>query len=250
MFTKAKAKLIQSLKDKKGRRESGLFVVEGPKIISELPASKITVNSLFATSGWIKEHAIKFDHSIDVTEITEHELKQLSQLSTPNQVLALCEIPHPELNIHNLQQSFSIALDGLQDPGNMGTILRIADWYGINTLLCSPDCVDVFNPKVIQASMGSFMRVEVCYLDLKELFSQVDIPVLGALMEGDNLHTITMPKNGILCIGNEGSGIGKELIESISQRITIPKIGHAESLNAALAAGIICDAWARAHFVG
>jgi RNA methyltransferase, TrmH family len=133
----------------------------------------------------------------------------------------------------------------LQDPGNLGTIIRIADWYGIENVLCSPGCVDIYNPKVIQATMGSFLRVNVLYTPLDILFQQLGIPVIGAVMTGENLYQTVLPEKGILLIGNEGSGISENLMPYISKGITIPKLGGAESLNAGIATAIICDNWAR-----
>ncbi len=244
MLTKATAKLIQSLKDKRTRHELGLFVVEGPKTVSELPASKITVKSLFATGDWLEANAHLFAGSVECVEVSERQLEQISFLQTPQQVLALVSIPKPS-NLSNLQSHKVIALDTIQDPGNLGTIIRIADWYGITDIVCSTSSADVYSPKVVQATMGSFMRVRVHYTDLKQWLGQQSIPVMGALMSGTNLHQANLQQKGILLIGNEGSGISPELIPFITQAITIPRFGGAESLNAGVATAIICDAWLR-----
>lgn len=244
MLTKATAKLIQSLKDKRHRQESGLFVMEGAKIVAELPASKITVKSLFATRNWLDANENLFS-GVDKVEVTEQQLKQISFLQTPQQVLALAYIPKQEWNVNQLQSQFSIVLDTIQDPGNLGTIIRIADWYGIKHIVCSADSADVYNPKVIQATMGSFLRVNVVYTSLETLLRENQLPVYGAVMNGDNLYRTSFPKEGLLIIGNEGSGIGEQLMPYISHPITIPKQGGAESLNAGIATAIICDAWAR-----
>jgi len=244
MLTKATAKLIQSLKDKRHRQESGLFVMEGAKIVAELPASKITVKSLFATRNWLDANENLFS-GVDKVEVTEQQLKQISFLQTPQQVLALAYIPKQEWNVNQLQSQFSIVLDTIQDPGNLGTIIRIADWYGIKHIVCSADSADVYNPKVIQATMGSFLRVNVVYTSLETLLRENQLPVYGAVMNGVNLYRTSFPKEGLLIIGNEGSGIGEQLMPYISYPITIPKQGGAESLNAGIATAIICDAWAR-----
>jgi TrmH family RNA methyltransferase len=244
MLTKATAKLIQSLKDKRTRHELGLFVVEGPKTVSELLASKIIVKSLFATREWLEANAHIMPNSLECVEVSERQLEQLSFLQTPQQVLALVAIPKPS-DLSHLLSGKVIALDTIQDPGNLGTIIRLADWYGITDIVCSEASADVYNPKVIQATMGSFMRVRLHYTNLKEWIGQQTVPVMGALMSGQNLHQTQLPQKGVLLIGNEGSGISPELIPFVTQAITIPRFGGAESLNAGVATAIICDAWLR-----
>lgn len=244
MLTKATAKLIQSLKDKRQRQVSGLFVIEGAKAVTELSASKITVKSLFATQDWIMQNEKDFPTATEVVEISESQLKQISFLNTPQQVLALASIPHYDI-LHADKQDKVIVLDTIQDPGNLGTIIRIADWYGIKHIVCSSSGVDVFNPKVIQATMGSFMRVQVHYTNLKEWLAAYPKPIMGALLTGESIHTTPLPKEGALLIGNEGAGISDELLPFISNPVTIPRFGGAESLNAGVATAIICDAWLR-----
>lgn len=244
MLTKATAKLIQSLKDKRHRQESGLFVIEGAKILAEVPDSKITLKSLFATRSWLEVNETFFPN-VDKVEVTEQQLKQISFLQTPQQVLALAYLPQPSVRMDEWQSGFTIVLDTLQDPGNLGTIIRIADWYGIQHIVCSRESVDVHNPKVIQATMGSFLRVEVVYTDLEEFFTHNTLPVYGALMNGESLYTTTLAPKALLLIGNEGTGIDASLMKFISHPITIPRIGGAESLNAGIATAILCDAYAR-----
>ncbi|MCU0442972.1 MAG: RNA methyltransferase [Bacteroidia bacterium] len=244
MLTKAKAKLIQSLSEKKERLASGLFTVEGTKTVAELPASKITVNSLFATSAWIAQYGQAFK-GIECIEVSDIELKKISALQTPQQVLALCELPQQPFITTVLDAPKIIALDGIQDPGNLGTIVRIADWYGITTLLCSPQCADLYNPKTLQASMGSFLRVNVYTIPLTTAITNYKGVVMGAVMNGANLHQQTLPLDGMLIIGNEGQGISAEVLTLVQKHITIPKWGGAESLNAGVATAIICDAWLR-----
>jgi TrmH family RNA methyltransferase len=247
MLTKATAKLIQSLKDKRARQESGLFVVEGTKTVTELPASKIKVKSLFATSSWISANESLFPAHTEIVEVSETQLRQLSFQQSPQHVLALAEIPFARFDAQEVLSGFVLALDTVQDPGNLGTIIRIADWYGITDILCSEGCADVYNPKVIQATMGSFMRVRLHYTSLEELFETYRPVVAGAVMNGENLHKVKLPHKGVLLIGNEGAGIGIGLLPYITRPVTIPRFGGAESLNAGVATAIICDAWARQH---
>jgi RNA methyltransferase, TrmH family len=242
MVSKAVIKLVQSLKHKKAREQHGLFVVEGTKTIVELLGSKITVKSLFATQSWWDEHRQIIAQNIEVNKVTITQLEQLSNFNTPPPVIALCEMPNYSINSTMLR---CIALDTIQDPGNLGTIIRIADWYGIEHIICSTACTDVHNPKTLQASMGSFLRVKTYYTDLKQFFETTTLPIMGALMQGSNLHTTHLPKQGILVIGNEGKGLQQELLPFITLPVTIPKFGEAESLNAAIATAIICDAWSR-----
>ena len=246
MLTKVTIKLIQSLKDKKNRQLHGLFLVEGTKAVMELLASKIVVKTLFATGEWISLHKVLLKDNCELEIVNEKELKQLSNQVSPQPVIALAFIPNYDITKIDFSKGFSIALDEIQDPGNLGTIIRIADWYGIKNIICSKNCADVYNPKVIQSTMGSFLRVNVFYENLSAFFSAHNkIPVYGALMNGKNLHQTKINSDGILLIGNEGSGISDELLTFVTHPITIPKIGDAESLNASIATAIICDAWAR-----
>lgn len=247
MLTKATAKLIQSLKDKRARQESGLFVVEGTKTVAELPGSKIKVKSLFATRDWIEGNSSSYRKVDEIVEVSEQQLRQISFLQAPQQVLALAELPENVFNPEDIVSQFVLALDTIQDPGNLGTIIRIADWYGIKHILCSPSCADAFNPKVIQATMGSFLRVELHYRALSEYFEQYPSTVLGASMNGKSLYKTAMPASGVLLIGNEGAGISEDLMKYVNTAVTIPRLGGAESLNAGVATAIICDAWARQH---
>jgi TrmH family RNA methyltransferase len=247
MFTKALAKSINELKDKKNRQVLGLFAVEGTKVVDELIGSKITVKTLFATDTWLQEHKSLNIGSAELIEVTEKQLAQISFLKSPQQVLAVCKIPKSSYTISTIADQFCIVLDTIQDPGNLGTIIRIADWYGIQHVICSPSCADVYNPKVIQATMGSFLRVIIHYTELEPFLKQQHNQIIGALMVGENLHQSVLPQKGLLLIGNEGSGISENLLPFITKPITIPKFGGAESLNAGIATAIICDAWSRAN---
>ncbi|MBP9688181.1 MAG: RNA methyltransferase [Bacteroidia bacterium] len=245
MLSKARIKIIQSLHLKKYRNELKLFVVEGKKQVAELLTSNYQISCLIATHNWAMQHAQYITNNTELITVSDDELKKVSLLQAPQDVLALVQMPDinylPELLINN----FTVVLDGIQDPGNLGTIVRIADWYGIKNIVCSLDCVDIYNPKTIQATMGSFARVNVYYTDLIEVLNQIDLPVYGALMQGESLHTVQLHKNALLIIGNEGKGISENLLQYITNPITIPKFGEAESLNAGVAAAIICDARAR-----
>ena len=240
MLSKNEVKYIQSLCHKKQRQEDNVFVVEGPKQMEEVLAANFSVKKIYALPEWIADNA----GITNVTEITPDELHKISNQQTPNKVLAVVEQPaHTEEPAY--KDCVSILLDGIQDPGNMGTILRIADWFGIQQVICSKDTVDVYNPKVIQSTMGSFTRVKVWYKDLNDVLKNANVPVFGALLTGESIYGIPKISEGILLIGNEGNGIRKENISYITHPVTIPKMGGAESLNAGIATGIIV-----AHLVG
>jgi len=234
MITKKEIKYIQSLYHKKNRDEERLFIAEGPKIVKELLQSDYSIKQLFATAQWIKENR----EYMGAVEITEDELQKISQLQTPNHVLAVVAKKN-ETAGPVLEQSITLVLDGIQDPGNMGTIIRIADWFGIKQIIAAPDSADIYNGKVIQSTMGSFLRVDVWYKDLQTFLENASINVYGALLNGQDVRTVKMGDEGILVIGNESKGISKALLPYIQHPVTIPRMGHAESLNAAVATGII-----------
>ncbi|MCW3111078.1 MAG: methyltransferase [Segetibacter sp.] len=234
MLTKNELKYIQSLYHKKQRDEERLFIAEGPKLAEELVNSQFVIKQVYALSSWLqKNHRVK----VPVTEITEIELGRISNLQTPNEVVVIAEqaITAGE---PVLKGNLTIVLDGIQDPGNMGTIIRIADWFGINQIVCSSDCVEMYNPKVVQSSMGSILRVSCWYKDLTA-WEPGNIPVFGALLNGKNIYSVGKADEGVLVIGNESKGIREPMLSRITHPVTIPKIGGAESLNAAVAAGII-----------
>lgn len=245
MLSKAVIKFVKSLEDKKHRSEHHLFVVEGNKNVAELLRSKIEVKSLFTTNDWLISEQENIHHSTEVTITDKEGIRKLSFLQSPQDALALAVIPERHTTLPNLANQFVLVLDTIQDPGNLGALIRIADWYGITRIICSPGCADAFSPKVIQASMGSFLRIEIYESPLQELFeTNPAIPVYGAVLNGKNLYTEVL-SDGILLIGNEGHGIHPDLLKFITHPVTIPKKGNAESLNAAIAAAIICDARAR-----
>jgi len=238
MLGKSKIKYIQSLGQKKARDEEGLFIAEGPRIIADLLAeNNKPVREIYALQSWSDEHA-GMTKGIPVTVITEAELGKISQLTTPNQVLALVR-KGTDPSIETAHK-VSLVLDGIQDPGNLGTIIRIADWFGIDQIICSLDCADQYNPKVVQSTMGSIARVQLLYTYLVNwLPLQRNIPVYAAALGGKDIDKISPIKEGLIIIGNEAKGIRPEVMELAGEKITIPKKGKAESLNAAVATGII-----------
>lgn len=236
MLTVHKIKILQSLDKKKFRQKYNLFLIEGNKTIRELRNSPYKLSEIYSLDG--HDFGIKeFDDL--VTIISESELKKISFLQHPKDSLAVCELPEAYLD-ENCQRN--IVLDGIQDPGNLGTIIRLADWFGIEQIICSEDTVDVFNPKVIQATMGSFARVNVCYTDISEFLARTKIPNLGTDMDGENIYSFKFPEAFNLILGNEGNGIRRETEEVLDKKITIPRFGKkqaTESLNVSVAAGII-----------
>jgi TrmH family RNA methyltransferase len=242
MLTKSQVKYIQSLNDKKFRKEYGVFMAEGTKIINELLANKnIEPVALYATSHWWQQNnAVKNTLPFGMFyEIDDQELQRISLLSTPNQVVGIFKQPDFSHGI-SLKDSVTILLDGIQDPGNLGTIIRIADWFGVLQIVASRDCVDVYNPKVVQSTMGSIARVKVLYSDLDEFIAKhKEITLYASSLNGKPLSAFGKIREGMLLIGNESKGVSDDLLKLAGHHITIPKIGRAESLNAAVATGII-----------
>lgn len=233
MLTKSKFKYIQSLTHKKQRDAAGVFVAEGPKIVRELLGGRLELEELFALPAALD--GITANPS-RITVIDEPTLQRLSFLSTPNQVLAVFRRPEP--GPLQLAGRFTLMLDNIQDPGNVGTIVRSADWFGVEQIVCSEDCADVFGPKALQASMGSVARVNVHYRALRPVL-QTEVPVYAATLTGESLYEHSPIAEGILLIGNESRGINPELLAIARHQITIPRIGDAESLNAAVATSIL-----------
>lgn len=237
MITKSQVKYIQSLGHKKFRDEEGIFVVEGPKIVGELiQAPGMRLRQLYALKEWTSASS---NHLPGVgVEVSASELERLSSLSTPNQVLAVFE--KPSFPPPDFGAGLSLVLDGIQDPGNLGTIVRIADWFGIQRVLCTADSADVFNAKAVQSTMGSISRVPVVYADPEDILLRYPgLPVYAAVLEGKELYKAERISRGWIVIGNESKGIRPALLEHATNRITIPRVGQAESLNAAVATGII-----------
>jgi TrmH family RNA methyltransferase len=232
-MNKREVKYIQSLYHKKNRDEESVFVVEGPKMVAELLSGNYSIKKIFATNEWINNNA---DAKCEL--ITAEELAKISFLQTPNQVLAIVE-QKKNNGLPNIQNKITLALDGIQDPGNMGTILRIADWFGIENILAGEGTADVYNHKVIQASIGSFLRVNVFSINMEDFLSAAQLPVFGAMLGGKSLYEIQKLQEAIIVIGNESNGIRENLLPYIHKSITIPRMGKAVSLNAAVATGII-----------
>jgi TrmH family RNA methyltransferase len=238
MLSKSQSKYIQSLGQKKHRDHEGVFIAEGPKLVKELlQNNNVEISHLYALNDWVQENE-KLLKGVDVTPISEMEIEKISQLKTPNQVIAVIkkfETTEPEV-----KGKISLVLDAIRDPGNLGTIIRIADWFGVQHIICSPDCADVYNTKVVQATMGSIVKVNVFYTDLPAWLKQQNgIGVYAAMLEGEDVTKMNALKEGLIIIGNEANGIHHELLQFAVEKITIPKKGTAESLNAAVATGII-----------
>jgi RNA methyltransferase, TrmH family len=241
MLSKSQISLLKSLQQKKFRREHGFFMVEGYKSIAEFVNSPYRIEAVYHTPAFHPK-VLKLSQKINLCEISVTELGKISSMSTPQDVIAQINIPEwPVLDQKELKGRFSLLLDGIQDPGNMGTIIRIADWFGISDIICSEDTVDVYNPKVVQASMGSLARVKVRYVYLSKFLSSVKLPVFGALLDGENIYDTDFGPEGLLLMGNEGNGIRPEMQKLISKAITIPRVGKAESLNVAIATALFCS---------
>ena len=252
MLSKSKIKLIQSLNRKKDRDESGLFLVEGNKMVDEALRSDYQIETLVCTIQFADQHPEIRSKAKEIIIADKDLIQKASLLQNPQEVLAI--VMQPELNIPelNLDTELCLALDFIQDPGNLGTILRIADWFGIDTVICSENTVDVFNPKVVQASMGAIFRIKIGYTNLESFLleaSKSEIPVYGTFMDGNNIYTETLTKSGIVVLGNEGNGISDSIASLVTRRIAIPTFStnpnKAESLNVAIAASICCSEFRR-----
>lgn len=243
-MTRAELQLVRSLADKRGRTESGLFVAEGAKLISELRASHLRVRRIYALEGVFE--------GPDVETVTPHEMERLSLLKTPGNSLALIEIPRYRLADAAPERQLVLALDEVQNPGNLGTIIRLADWFGIRDIVCSENSADCFNPKVVQATMGAILRVRVHYTDLAAWLAAAaarTIPVYGTFLEGENIYTADLSAAGIVVMGNEGRGVSEAAAQSVTRKLLIPPYPAdrrtTESLNVAMATGIICAEFRR-----
>lgn len=235
-LSKNQIKLITSLQQKKYRQQHKLFIAEGVKVVNELLNSNLQVETIFSTD----EH-IGFKTQL----ISEQDLKKISSLKTPNKILGLFKIPE---NKEYKKDGLIIALDGINDPGNIGTIIRLCDWFGVSQLICSKNTVDCYNQKVIQATMGSITRVQINYVDLVTFISDVTLPVFTADMNGENVYTTNLPKEAILIMGNEANGISSEVKKIIKNKLTIPRFGNlqqTESLNVATATAILLSEFRR-----
>lgn len=239
MLIKQKIKDIQSLGQKKFRDETGLFIAEGPKLVKEIMLNNpVLINEVYATPGWLEENEDWMDEN-KLHLVEPFELEKISQLTTPNKVLAVVQqFPVDEKII--LKERVTLVLDTIQDPGNFGTIIRIADWFGITQVVAGNLSADIYNPKVVQATMGSIGRVKVFYRELESWLDRQDsISVYATTLDGEPIDQIEKISEGIILIGNESKGISDKLLKLATKKITIPRKGNAESLNAAVAAGIV-----------
>jgi TrmH family RNA methyltransferase len=236
VVTKNEIKFVQSLHRKKYRQKYGQFIVEGTKSVLELIHSNFVIENVYATAAWINEYESGIN--IDITEASTSDLDRMSFFKTPSPVLAVCNFARPKLNETD---NWIIALDGINDPGNLGTIIRIADWYGIAQIWCSEDTVDLYNPKTISSTMGSFTRVEVVYTNLESALEGTSRTKYFALMDGESVYSLNDVQPGILVIGSEANGIRQDLLENNHTAVTIPRRGNAESLNAGVATAILVD---------
>ena len=240
MVSKNQIKLITSLQQKKYRKQEQLFFAEGVKVVQELLHSNFELQDLFTT----KQDFLTVPKN-KVHAISEAELKKISALITPNTCLAVFKIPKAKQMV---EKGLLVALDDVRDPGNLGTIIRLCDWFGIETLFCSEESVDIYNPKVVQATMGSISRVNVVYGNLETFLSQTKLPIFGTFMDGKNIYQEDLPKEGIIIMGNEANGISTSVEKLVSDRIAIPRFGNlqvTESLNVATATAIILSEFKR-----
>lgn len=241
MLSKTQSKYIRSLALQKFRKEHQSFIAEGEKIASEWLRSSEKIQFIVALDTWIQEHQqlIQAHPEAHTIAVSEAELQQISTLQSPNKVLL---VVHAKAK-PNIQQidDWCIALDGIRDPGNMGTILRIADWFGIKHVVCSADCVDAYSPKVVQAAMGAHLRVSIYEADLLDFVQNSPLPSIAAALGGSNAYQFERQEKGILIIGNEANGINEALLRATRYQLMIPRYGGAESLNAGVSAGILCS---------
>jgi len=241
MLSKAQIKYIRSLTQQKYRKEHNVFIAEGDKIAREWLSGSQRLQYIIGLPDWLEENKalIAGHNEAAVIAAEESELTNISTLQTAHKALLVVEMA--EHAVTPYASGWSIALDRIQDPGNMGTIIRIADWFGISQILLSPDCVDVYNPKVVQAAMGGHLRVRFCEVDLYTFVKTTSVPVLAATLSGNSIYDISILEEAVLLIGNESKGLDPVLTELASHKVTIPGKGGAESLNAAVSAGIICS---------
>jgi RNA methyltransferase, TrmH family len=253
MLSKTRIKFIKSLQNKKVRDEERLFVIEGDKIVKEFLIANLPIKMLLAGPEFLNSLKPDLIRSVNMVEdVSYSELKQISTLKTPHNAMAVVHMPEREMNISEIINQYCVALDFVQDPGNLGTIIRAAGWYGIKNIICSVNCVDVYNPKVIQSSMGALLHVNVFYWDLKNLLASAiknSVPVFGTMLEGDSIYNHKLDSKGIILLGNESKGISKELIPFITEKIRIPKFSDdtegIDSLNVGMAASIVFSEFMR-----
>lgn len=238
-MTKAEIQLIRSLKDKRTRDDEGLFIAEGVKLVEEIRASEFSIRRIYTT-----RHDLT---GADVEHVEHKDMERISELKSASDTLAVVEKPKYRLSLSSIKENLVIALDGVQNPGNMGTIIRLADWFGVKDIICSAECADSFNPKVVQATMGAILRVRVHYTDnLPQLLREAQdagMPIYGTLLDGENIYSKNLTTHGIIVMGNEGRGLTEECRKELTERLYIPPYPAnsptSESLNVAMATGII-----------
>lgn len=245
MLSISRIKSIRSLQQKKTRKELDLFIAEGSKLVEEILLSNLEVEWVYHTSSWVNKSMLK---NVNSEQINPKEMDRISGLKTSTEVLAIIKRPESNYNLNNLKNSFSLALDDIQDPGNFGTIIRLAHWFGISTIICSNGTVDAYSPKVVQATMGAIVNVNIVYVDLVEAVKEIihqGIPLIGTFLNGNNIYTKQLPSSGVIVMGNEGRGIRPEIESYITTRITIPSFAlsnvGSESLNVSMATAIVCS---------
>lgn len=242
MLTKAQLSRLRSLREKKAREGEGLYVVENPKVVAELLAAGVNFAELYATAAWQPPTS----STLSPVSVTPDDMARISHFATPSAVFAVGRITRETLPAGGLARGLTLALDGIQDPGNVGTLLRVADWFAFDRVVLSPDCADLFSQKVVNASMGSFARVKTFTADLPAALANAGAPVLGCDLGGDDVHALPILRDAVVVIGSEGRGLSDAVRQFVTHYVTIPKYGGAESLNAGVAAAIVCDNLRRA----
>lgn len=252
MVFKSEISFVKSLSEKKYRKESQCFVVEGDKMVKEALASNFTIKDFYSTEEWAEKNHERIKKIDKLHIISPDELSRMSHQKTPNQALAVLKMARQDFDFSGLHKDLVVALDHIQDPGNLGTIVRTCDWFGIKNLICSTDTTDIFNPKTIQSTMGAIFRVKVVYHPLETILKfciENSLPVYGAVLNGENMYKQNLENKGLLIMGNESSGINREILKNISQPLTIPGppdgSGEMESLNVGIATAVICSEFRR-----
>ncbi len=251
MLSKQVTKIVQNLEKKKFREKYNLFKVEGEKLVRELLLSGQKIHTILATPEWIEQNR-KALSNVRVTETSKKEISTISDFQSLPDVIALAEIPAYTFDPEETRESLTIVLNGIQDPGNLGTILRVADWFGVRHILCDKECAGVYNPKCVQASMGAIFRVKTFYMDLPLMLQKLkkeNFPVFGTFLDGENIYQAPLSRKGLIVMGNEGKGISKEIAQLTDIKLTIPSfaVGEdtSESLNVGVATGIILSEFRR-----
>lgn len=244
MLSKAKIKFIKSLQIKKYRKAEKSFIVQGAKSVRELLKSNFETHLLLGTAEFLS--TVKPSSHIEVIEVREKDLEALGEFQSNDSCLAIAQI-QPNESVEVGEAEFALVLDDIRDPGNLGTIIRTADWFGIGKIIASEETADLYSPKVISATMGSFTRVKLFYTDLHTYLKTEALPVFGTFLNGRAIHEVNFGKGGLILIGNESRGVRPDLAEFVTTKVTIPRIGNAESLNASIAAGILCYAVSRSQ---